>query len=130
MALWPEEPRTVGNQGLSPLISPFTRERHFGRKKRWSLISFTGIAERLLSSCLSHKKKIHFSEYFDSVSGKFIVIYLDTCIFFFLPFYMVCLHSMFMFFSIHASGKANYFWSYKFKDRSIDDLPEVSNKDA
>lgn len=97
MALWPEEPRTVGNQGLSPLISPFTRERHFGRKKRWSLISFTGIAERLLSSCLSHKKKIHFSEYFDSVSGKFIVIYLDTCIFFFCHFtwyvYIVCLCS-------------------------------------
>lgn len=131
MALWPEEPRTFGNQGLSPLISPITRERYFGRNKRWSLILFTGTAERLLSSCLSHKKKIHFPEYFDSVPGKFIVIYLDTCIFF-LPFYMVCLHSMFIFFSFQYMPVTKLIISevINLRIRSKDDLSEASNKDA
>ena len=83
-----------------------------------------------MSRCLSHKKKIHFSEYFDSVPGKCIVIYLDT-FFFFLPFYMVCLHSMFMFsFQYMPVAKLIISEVINLRIRSIDKLPEVSNKDA
>ena len=87
--------------------------------------------ERLLSRCLSHKKKIHFSEYFDSVPGKFIVIYFDTCFCFCFPFYMVCLHSMFMFsFQYMPVAKLIISEVINLRIRSIDKLPEVSNKDA
>ena len=130
MALSPEEPRTAGNQGLSPIISPVTRERHFGRNKRWSLISFTGIQRDFCQgACLIRKKYI-----FQSIliqSQESVLWFILTLFFFFLPFYMVCLHSMFMFsFQYMPVAKLIISEVINLSIRSIDKLPEVSNKDA
>ena len=54
-----------------------------------------------------------------------------THFFFFLPFYMVCLHSMFMFsFQYMPVAKLIISEVINLRIRSIDKLPEVSNKDA
>ena len=80
LGLWPKEPTLTHTQGLSPIISPIVRKGHFGRNRDDYQFLFSEITEGCLSSCLSPKKEIHFLECFDSGSGEFSVIYLDTFI--------------------------------------------------